>query len=150
MNNRYIYTLALASLLTLTSCVESAKKTTDSAGNPITYGQLKHFEDMVTRGDNAVEVLKQTLEDNSKVVVDFYAEWCGPCKKLGPVLSKLANKHTDVLFIKINVDEFRSISDHYSVKSLPTLMLYKNGKRVEKTTGFKSESDLKTMLKKLD
>lgn len=150
MNTRHLYALAFASLLTLTSCVESAKKQAESTTCATTYGHVKHFEDMVTRGDNAVEVLKQTLEDNSKVVVDFYAEWCGPCKKLGPVLTKLAGKHTDVLFIKINVDEFRSVSDHYSVKSLPTLMTYKDGKRVEKTTGFKSESDLKKMLEKLD
>jgi len=150
MNTRHLFTLTLASLLTLTSCAAPAKKQTETTTPKGTYGQVVHFEDMVTRGDNAVDVLKQTLEGNSKVVVDFYAEWCGPCKKLGPVLTKLAGKHTDVLFIKINVDEFRSVSDHYSIKSLPTLMTFKDGKRVEKTTGFKSESDLKDMLKKLD
>jgi thioredoxin len=135
MNTHHLFTLTLASLMTLTSCAAPTKKETESTARTGTHGQVAHFEDMVTRGENAVEVLKQKLEENSKVVVDFYAEWCGPCKRLGSVLTKLAGKHTDVLFIKINVDEFKAVSDHYSIKSLPTLMTANECKK-------KQDSDL--------
>lgn len=154
MNSPHVFALTLVSLLTLSSCTEASKKPAETQAPAQTrignYGEVFHFEDLMKRGGDEVSILKSALEENTKVVLDFYAEWCGPCKKLGPILDKLAGKYQDIMFIKINVDQFRSISDAYSVKSLPTLMLFKDGKRVEKTTGFKSESDIKTMLQKLD
>jgi len=155
-----LLTLTLASIVTLTSCADKkqaeptapaqAEAPVQSTTRSATTGHVVHFEDLMKRGGNASDVLKNTLETNSKVVLDFYAEWCGPCKKLGPVLDKLAPKYPDVLFVKINVDNFGSLSEQFAVKGIPALMFFKDGKRVDKATGFKSESDMKEILKKLD
>ena len=159
MNNHYALSVTLASIVTLTSCTtESSKKPVETESRSEKHGKVIHFEELVALrapqgergGENAIDVLNQTLKENPKVVLDFYAEWCGPCQKLTPIFEKLATRHTDVLFIKINVETFDSVREKFGVKSLPTLMFYKNGDRKEKITGFKSESDLKTLLKKLD
>ncbi len=159
--------ITLLSIATLTSCTDTCKKPAEqatqeevpaqstssaqetTATRTVMGGKVIHFEDLVTRGGSANDVLNQTLKDNSKVVLDFYAEWCGPCKKLGPVLDKLASKYPDVLFVKINVDQYGSLSDKFGVKGIPALFFFKNGERVGKASGFKSESDMKELLSKL-
>lgn len=77
-----------------------------------------------------------------KVLVDFFAEWCGPCKMLGPVLEEV--KEIDIL--KINVDEFPDLAAKYGVMSIPTLILFSNGKEVKKEIGFKNLEEIKKMI----
>lgn len=168
MNNRYTLALTLMSLVAMPSCTDASKTPAQAEGreeipaksvsHTAAQGAVKHLEDLMTsirapqdgRGDNALDALNNALKNNPKVVLDFYAEWCGPCKKLGPVLDAVAAEYTDVLFVKINVDTFGSVSEKFSVQGIPALMFYKDGKRVERTTGFMSKSDLKKTLKKLD
>lgn len=160
MNNRYTLALTLMSLVAMPSCTDASKTPAQaeareeipakSVSHTAAQGAVKHLEDLMTRGDNALDALNNALKNNPKVVLDFYAEWCGPCKKLGPVLDAVAAEYTDVLFVKINVDTFGSVSEKFSVQGIPALMFYKDGKRVERTTGFMSKSDLKKTLKKLD
>lgn len=83
---------------------------------------------------------------NGKVVVDFFATWCGPCKMLGPIFEKVSEDVNDVKFVKLDVDKFNDIAREYGVMSIPTLILFENGKEVKKEIGFMSEDKLKDFI----
>jgi len=74
--------------------------------------------------------------NNDCVIVDFYATWCGPCKMQAPVLEELANSRSEVKIAKVDVDKLQSLAQQYAVMSIPTLLLFKNGKLVDKKIGF--------------
>lgn len=76
------------------------------------------------------------LVSNKLVLVDFFATWCGPCKMLGPVLEQLANDRGEVEIVKIDVDENESLARRFGIMSVPTLILFKDGKIVDQKTGF--------------
>ena len=75
------------------------------------------------------------------VLVDFFATWCGPCKMLSPVLEEVS-KETDVLIVKVDVDEAGPLSAQYGIKAVPTLMLFKNGQRVDVRMGYQNKNQL--------
>ena len=68
---------------------------------------------------------QEVLQSDKTVLVDFYADWCGPCKMQGPVLEELANDRDDVKVCKLNIDEQRDLAIEYGVMSIPTLMIVK-------------------------
>jgi thioredoxin 1 len=75
--------------------------------------------------------------------VDFWAEWCGPCKKLGPIIAQIAEeKAGSVKVCKLNVDAEMAIASKYNIQSIPTVMLFKNGEVVNTSVGLKSKDDL--------
>jgi thioredoxin 1 len=79
----------------------------------------------------------QTIK-NSKtpVLVDFWAEWCGPCRRIGPIVEELANEFTDKLTVaKINIDEHQDVANKFGVQSIPTLMIFKDGQLAERIVG---------------
>lgn len=80
--------------------------------------------------------------NNGTSVVDFYADWCGPCKMLGPVMETVSGKITDVNFYKVNVDESEEVAAKYGIMSIPAVFMFKNGKPIAKTVGFMPEEDL--------
>ena len=79
----------------------------------------------------------------NKVLVDFYADWCGPCRMLGPILEELEN----IQILKVNVDNFQEIANKYGVMSIPTLILFNEGKEINKMIGLRSKSDIEDMIK---
>ena len=70
------------------------------------------------------------------VLVDFYADWCGPCKMLSPVLEKISNENKDVRIVKIDVDESPKVVKRYGIRSIPMLIFFKNGRVVDEIVGF--------------
>jgi thioredoxin 1 len=80
-----------------------------------------------------------TITEHGNVVVDFYADWCNPCRRLAPLLDKLAAENPHILFVKINFDGARSLSDKFKVRGIPTLILFKDGVKVEQTAGLLSK-----------
>ncbi len=76
------------------------------------------------------------------VLVDFYADWCGPCKMIAPELEKLANEVDDVKIVKLDVDNANQVAQQYNVRSIPTLILFKDGKIVEQKLGFQPKDML--------
>lgn len=77
-----------------------------------------------------------------KAIVDFYATWCGPCKMLSPVFESVSEEIKDTKFIKVDVDKFEELCRNYKVMSVPTLILFENGKEVKRKIGFISKEQL--------
>ena len=69
--------------------------------------------------------LEATVTDNDIVVIDFWAPWCGPCKSFGPIYEDVSEKHTDVVFAKINTEAEQAIAQHFQIRSIPTLMIFR-------------------------
>ena len=93
------------------------------------------------------ESLSKLLGQNAKaVLVDFWAEWCGPCQMLGPVLEQIAAERDDLIVGKINVDEHPDLAGEYSVDSIPALFLFRNGKLERRVAGFMNKDVLLSRL----
>ena len=92
------------------------------------------------------EFEEKVLKSDKKVLVDFYADWCGPCKMMGPVIEKLAEEVDDISFVKVNVDHAENISRSYGIMSIPALFLFENGEVVKNSVGFKSIDELKEFI----
>ena len=87
----------------------------------------------------------EELIKNKKVVVDFYATWCGPCKMFGPVFEKVSNE-SSITFIKIDVDAHEDIARKYGIMSIPTVVLLNNGEVEKKHMGFMTEDEIKKFM----
>lgn len=87
---------------------------------------------------------------NGLVLVDFYADWCGPCKMLTPILEDLSNDRNDVLFAKINVDEFPDVAAAFKVTTIPTMLIFNNGKLIANSLGFQPKNSIERILNAIE
>lgn len=78
-----------------------------------------------------------------RVLIDFYADWCGPCKRLMPILEDIK----DIDILKVNVDSFGDLSRNFGIMSIPTLILFDNKKEIKKSIGFKTKEEILDMIK---
>lgn len=94
-----------------------------------------------------MEDLRKVFAENSKVLIDFYADWCGPCRMLSPIVEEIKNEYSDkVKVVKVNVDENPDIAGQYGVRSIPTLVVVKNGKVDKTMIGFRPKNEILKML----
>jgi thioredoxin 1 len=83
------------------------------------------------------------LQSEKAVIVDFYADWCGPCKRLAPIFSELSEEMDSVKFLKVNVEDESELAGKYAVQSIPTLIIFKDGEPVERIMGLMPKDELK-------
>ncbi len=86
------------------------------------------------------------IRNNGNVVVDFYADWCGPCKMLGPVLEGISKNYPDVNFVKVNVDDNEELAAEFGIMSIPAVFMLKDGKPVNKFVGSLPERNIVDIL----
>ncbi len=101
---------------------------------PIHVESAEHLQDLVTSHD--------------VVLVDFWAEWCGPCKMLEPTVEELAAE-TDAVVLKVDIDEHQDLAREEGIRSVPTLQFYKNGEQVERVIGVQDKADLENVIEQL-
>ena len=89
----------------------------------------------------------ELLKSDKPVVCDFFATWCGPCKMLAPVFTKLAEKHAaEAVFVKVDVDECTDIASRYGIMSIPYIAIFKDGEMSAKSVGFMPEGEFEQFL----
>lgn len=93
-----------------------------------------------------IEEFKQLLNSDSKVLVDFFATWCGPCKMIAPNLEEVSEQ-VDTTIVKVDVDELPELAREYGIFSIPTLVVIKDGKEVKRELGYKTVDQLKDLVK---
>lgn len=92
---------------------------------------------------------KEVLQSEKPVLVDFWAEWCAPCRMLAPTIAAVAEQYGDsTSVVKLNVDDNPSISEAYGVRAIPTLILFREGKEVERVVGATSRESISRMIEK--
>ena len=85
---------------------------------------------------------QEVLKSEKTVLVDFWAEWCGPCKMMSPIVDQVADEQSEVKVCKVNVDDNLNLARKYNVMSIPTLMIFRNGESVATSEGLISKSDV--------
>ncbi len=87
---------------------------------------------------------KEVLKSKDPVLVDFYADWCGPCRMLGPIMDDISK---DTKVFKVNVDNEGELAEEYGVMSIPCVVAFKDGKEINRSVGFKSKEEIEELIK---
>jgi thioredoxin 1 len=89
---------------------------------------------------------KEVINSDKKVLVDFNADWCGPCKMLKPIIDEYANNNDKVKVVSINIDDEDELSEKYNVSSIPCLIVFEKGKEVKRNVGLISKDDIESLV----
>ena len=93
-----------------------------------------------------IDDFQSTVEDNDIVLVDFWAEWCGPCKMFGPIYENVSEKHTDVVFGKVDTEDQQQLAGSFGIRSIPTLMAFREGVLVFAQPGALPEAAVENLI----
>lgn len=90
---------------------------------------------------------EEVLNSEKTVLIDFYADWCGPCKMLAPIIEEIAQENQDIKVAKINIDNERDLALDYDVMSIPTLVVIKDGQELDRVVGLADKAEILNLLK---
>ena len=90
---------------------------------------------------------EEVLKSDTTVLVDFYADWCGPCKMLSPIIDSVAEENKNIKVVKVNVDDAQDLAIKYQVMSIPTVVIIKNGQEVNRSVGLVNKSKIEELVK---
>lgn len=91
---------------------------------------------------------KEVINCKKPVLIDFYANWCPPCKKLSPIVEKVANENSNIKFVKINIDDEEELANKYDISSIPTLVLIENGEEINRSIGLIPKAKVEEFINK--
>jgi len=89
----------------------------------------------------------EVMKSDKKILIDFYADWCGPCRMVSPIVDEIANEHPEYKVCKVNVDEENELAASFEVMSIPSLFVMENGKIINQSMGAKPKAQILAMLK---
>lgn len=92
---------------------------------------------------------EETITTNDIVVIDFWAPWCGPCRSFAPIFEKVSDNHTDIVFAKVNTEEEQELAGHFQIRSIPTLMIFREQVILFAEAGMLSEPQLEQVIAKV-
>ncbi len=95
------------------------------------------------------ENFNETIESNDIVIIDFWAEWCGPCKQFGPIFEKVSEEYPDIAFVKVNTEEQRDLAGHFQIQSIPTVIIFREGIGIFQQPGMLPEDGLKDIIEQV-
>ena len=145
INNKAYNNVEKKGNITENEVIDTEKNKTEAAIK-VTSDNFDETEAIIkVTSDNFDEVV---LNSEKTVLVDFYADWCPPCKLLAPVFDEVARENTNdnLIFVRINVDEEAIISRQYGIQSIPTLVLIKNGQEVDRVLGYVEKDEILNLL----
>ena len=90
---------------------------------------------------------EEVIKSEKPVLIDFYADWCGPCKMLSPIIDEVAEENTDIKVVKVNVDDAQDLAMKYQVMSIPTLVVIKKGEEVNRSVGLIDKAQVLNLIK---
>ena len=96
---------------------------------------------------NSQNFEEEVIKSEKTVLIDFYADWCGPCKMLSPIIDEIAEENSDIKVVKVNVDDSQDLAMKYQVMSIPTLVVIKNGEEVNRSVGLIDKSQVANLIK---
>lgn len=92
------------------------------------------------------QTFEETITQNDIVIIDFWAPWCGPCRSFAPIYEKVSENHTDIVFAKVNTEEEQDLAEHFQIRSIPTLMIFREQVVLFAQPGMLSESQLEQVI----
>ncbi|MGA9530400.1 MAG: thioredoxin family protein [Candidatus Babeliales bacterium] len=145
MNSLTLYKTVAMSLAIL-----SVTSSMHARDEKIIPGRVYDFSEIVAimQASTPQAAFDALLAQHDYVIVDFYASWCQPCKKMARIFDEVSKdfEGTDVIFVKINIDTFASLSNRFNIKSIPTIVSFKKGKRLSTMTGCKTNASVTTFI----
>ena len=96
---------------------------------------------------NSQNFEEEVIKSEKPVLIDFYADWCGPCKMLSPIIDEIAEENSEIKVVKVNVDDSQDLAMKYQVMSIPALVVIKNGEEVNRSVGLIDKSQVVNLIK---
>lgn len=133
-------------LIVINNLLNNKNRNLNNVSSQIENKNIEEVEEMNILEVNSENFEKEVLESDKPVLIDFYADWCGPCKMLSPIVEEVATENNDVKVVKVNIDNEQDLAIKYSVMSIPTLIVIRNGEVANMSVGLISKEQILSLI----